>query len=250
MRFGPMRDWWTDLRGAIGFLTILPVGSGFAFRPERMGCFFPVVGLLLGIVVAGVDAAARCLWPEPVAALIVVLSLVLLTGALHVDGLADAGDGLFSHRSREQALAIMKDSRVGVMGVVCLISVLALKWGAVWALDENRFLALTLVPAYSRLGMLAGMQWLPYGRPEGGTGAGFCVSSSMARMFWPAGLLFPLSLLLGWLAIGLNLVFVLACAGILFLYSRIIGCITGDTLGAMNEVLETVLLLYLAVHVG
>lgn len=244
-----MRDWWTDLRGAIGFLTILPVGSGFAFRPERMGCFFPVVGLLLGIVVAGVDAVVRSLWPEPVAALMVILSLVLLTGALHVDGLADAGDGLFSHRSREQVLAIMKDSRVGVMGVVCMVSVLALKWGAVWALDGNRFLALILVPAYSRLGMLSGMQWLPYGRPEGGTGAGFCVPSSMGRKFWSAGLLVPLSLILGWQGAGLNLVFVMSCAGILLMYSRIIGCITGDTLGAMNEVLETVLFLYLAAQV-
>ena len=245
----PGHNWCIDLRGALGFLTVLPVGSAPVFRPERMSGYFPVVGLLLGLVAAGVDAAARFVWPDPLAAMVVVLSLVVLTGALHVDGLADAGDGLFSHRSREQILAIMKDSRVGVMGVVCLVAVLALKWGAVLALPENRFLALVLVPAYSRLGMLAGMRWLPYGRPEGGTGAGFCVPCAFGRMFWGAGLLIPLSLGLGWPGVGLNIVFVLVCAGMLALYSRIIGCITGDTLGAMNEVLETALLLFLAVQV-
>jgi adenosylcobinamide-GDP ribazoletransferase len=214
-----------------------------------MAGFFPLVGLFVGLIVAGVDWMARLLWPDPLAAAIVVLTLVGITGALHADGLADAGDGLFSHRSREQVLAIMKDSRVGVMGVVCLIGVFALKWGAVQALSADRFLALVLVPAYSRLGMLAGMRWLPYGRPEGGTGAPFCGPAPSGRMFWSAGLLLPVSLLLGWQGLALNLVFVSSCAGILFLYSRIIGCITGDTLGAMNEVLEAVLWLFLAVQV-
>lgn len=244
-----MRAWLADFRGAVSFLTVLPAGSGTLFRPERMSGFFPVVGLLLGLIVAGVDMLARFLWPAPLAALVVVLALIVLTGALHVDGLADAGDGLFSHRSREQILAIMKDSRVGVMGVVCLAGILGLKWGGVWALPQERFLALILIPAYSRLGMLAGMRWLPYGRPEGGTGAPFCVPSSQGRMFWSALVLIPLSLLLGWQGVGLNVVFVLACAGILAFYSRVVGCITGDTLGAMNEILETVLLLYLAVQI-
>jgi adenosylcobinamide-GDP ribazoletransferase len=244
-----MRAWLADFRGAVGFLTVLPVGPGASFRPERMSGFFPVVGLLLGLIVAGVDILARFLWPDPLAAIVVVLAWIVLTGALHVDGLADAGDGLFSHRSREQILAIMKDSRVGVMGVVCLAGILGLKWGGLWALPQERFLALVLIPAYSRLGMLAGMRWLPYGRPEGGTGAPFCVPSSPGRMFWSALVLIPLSLLLGWEGVGLNVVFAVACAGILAFYSRVVGCITGDTLGAMNEILETVLLLYLAIQI-
>jgi len=144
-----MRAWLADFRGAVGFLTVLPVGPGASFRPERMSGFFPVVGLLLGLIVAGVDILARFLWPDPLAALVVVLAWIVLTGALHVDGLADAGDGLFSHRSREQILAIMKDSRVGVMGVVCLAGILGLKWGGLWALPQERFLALILIPAYS-----------------------------------------------------------------------------------------------------
>jgi len=61
--------------------------------------------------------------------------------------------------------------------------------------------------------------------------------------------LIPLSLLLGWEGVGLNVVFAVACAGILAFYSRVVGCITGDTLGAMNEILETVLLLYLAIQI-
>ncbi len=243
-----LREGLADFWGAVAFLTILPT-AGARFRPERMVGFFPVVGLLLGIIVAGLDVLARFLWSEPLAAMIVVLAFILLTGALHVDGLADAGDGLFSHRTRERILQIMKDSRVGVMGVVCMIGVLALKWGGVLALSEDRFLALVLIPAYSRLGMLAGMRWLPYGRPEGGTGAPFCVPNSKMCMFWSTGLLVPLSIFLGWKGVVLNVFFVVACAGILSMYSRVIGCITGDTLGAMNEVLEAGLLLFLAIQV-
>jgi adenosylcobinamide-GDP ribazoletransferase len=243
-----LREELADFWSAVAFLTILPTAEA-RFRPERMVGFFPVVGLLLGIIVAGLDVLARFLWSEPLAAVIVVLAFVFLTGALHVDGLADAGDGLFSHRSRERILEIMKDSRVGVMGVVCLIGVLALKWGGVLALSEDRFLALVLIPAYSRLGMLAGMRWLPYGRPEGGTGAPFCGLNSRLRMFWSTFLLVPLSIFLGWKGVVLNMFFVVACAGILSMYSRIIGCITGDTLGAMNEVLEAGLLLFLALQV-
>jgi len=243
-----LREGLADFWSAVAFLTILPT-AGARFRPERMVGFFPVVGLLLGIIVAGLDVLARFLWSEPLAAMIVVLAFILLTGALHVDGLADAGDGLFSHRTRERILQIMKDSRVGVMGVVCMIGILALKWGGVLALSEDRFLALVLIPAYSRLGMLAGMRWLPYGRPEGGTGAPFCVPNSKLSMFWSTVLLVPLSIFLGWKGVVLNVFFVVACAGILSMYSRLIGCITGDTLGAMNEVLEAGLLLFLALQV-
>ena len=240
---------WTDFRGALAFLTTLPAG-GVQFRPERMSGYFPLVGLVLGSILVGVDWVARFLWPEPLAALVVVLALVLLTGALHADGLADAGDGLFSHRSREQILAIMKDSRVGVMGVVTLVGVMALKWGAVFALPhQERLWILILVPAYSRLGMLVGMRLLPYGRPEGGTGALFCVPVPLRRMFWSAGLLVPLSMLLGWQGLVMNAVFAAVCAGIMLFYSRILGCITGDTLGAMNEILEAGLLLVMAVQI-
>ncbi|MDZ7759367.1 MAG: adenosylcobinamide-GDP ribazoletransferase [Desulfovermiculus sp.] len=245
---GSLRDRLADFWGAVGFLTILPTGAA-RFRPERMVGFFPLVGLFVGGIVAGVDFVARFVWPEPLVAVLVVLVFILLTGALHVDGLADAGDGLFSHRSRERILEIMKDSRVGVMGVVSLMGVLALKWGGVLALSEDRLLALVLVPGYSRLGMLVGMRWLPYGRPEGGTGAPFCVPNSLRSMYWSVGILLPLSLLLGWKGVALNVFFAVACAGILALYSRVIGCITGDTLGAMNEVLEAGLLLFLAVKV-
>jgi adenosylcobinamide-GDP ribazoletransferase len=229
-------------------MTSLPLGpwGGDAFEPEGLGPYFPLVGLVLGVALALGDWVFLSLWAAPVAAWLDVVLLILLTGALHLDGLGDAADGLFSHRSRAEILEIMKDTRVGVMGLVSVVAVLGVKWGGILGLDHARWLALVLVPGYSRCGLLLAMRFLPYGRPEGGLGRDFCRKLPGWRSFWGLGLLVACSLFLGWGALVLNVAF----AGLTFLslwfYSRRIGCITGDTLGAMNEVLEAGLFLALA----
>jgi adenosylcobinamide-GDP ribazoletransferase len=141
----------------------------------------------------------------------------------------------------------MKDSRIGVMGLVTILAVLGMKWAGMSELNSQRWLALCLVPAYSRAGMLVGMRVLPYGRPEGGTGLGFCDPGLPLKTYWVLPLLVVLSLFLGWQSLVVNGLFVLTTTALLWFYARKIGCITGDTLGAMNEVLEAVLFLGLAV---
>jgi adenosylcobinamide-GDP ribazoletransferase len=238
------------LLSAVGFLTILSGGKRTAFDPAAMMPFFPVVGLILGGVVALFDRIALGLWPGPVAALLDTLLLVVLTGALHLDGLGDTADGLFSHRPREQALEIMKDSRIGVMGLVAVVFALALKWAGLSALEVHRSLLLILVPAYARAGMLFAIRCLPYGRPEGGTGRDFFGTALNWRDFWAVFTLVLLSLVMGAVALRLLAGFAAITAGLILFYRKRMGCVTGDMLGAMSETIEAGLFLLAAAGAG
>jgi adenosylcobinamide-GDP ribazoletransferase len=209
--------------------------------------FFPVVGLSLGLLTALFDQLATAIWSRPVASLLDVLFLAVVTGAFHLDGLGDSADGLLGQRSKEKALTIMKDSRLGTMGLVAIVFGLALKWAGIAGLDGNRALLLIIVPAYARASMLFGMRFLEYGRAAGGTGVDFFKNKLEWTAFW--GLTAPvmLSVFLGWTAFWLNLSFVALTAVLIWYYKRRVGCITGDMLGAMAEILEAGLFLLISI---
>ena len=235
-----------NLIAALQFITILPLGKARSFEPPKMVPYFPLVGILLGLLLALFDTLIAKIWTPPVVALLDVILLAVLTGAFHLDGLGDTADGLFSPRSKDQALEIMKDSRIGVMGLIAILFGLALKWGGILNLDANRSLLLIIVPAYARAGILFGMQFLDYGRTDG-TGLPFFKESLKWTTHW--GLLIPvgLSFLLGWKAIWLNLMFAVIVGAILLFYRKRMGCITGDMLGAMTEVTEAGLFLMMSI---
>ena len=228
---------------AIQFITILPVGRADTFEPTKMIPYFPAVGLFLGMLTAFFDHLTTALWSRPVASLLDILFLAVITGAFHLDGLGDSADGLLGQRPKEKALTIMKDSRLGTMGLVAIVFGLALKWAGISGLDANRTLLLVIVPAYARAGMLFGMRFLEYGRPDGGTGVDFFKSKLAWTAFW--GLTAPvvMSVFLGWTAFWLNLSFVTLTTLLIWYYKRRVGCITGDMLGAMAEILESSLFL-------
>jgi adenosylcobinamide-GDP ribazoletransferase len=232
---------------AIQFITIIPVGRADTFEPPKMIPYFPLVGLSLGMLTALFDQLATAFWNRPVVSLLDVLFLAVLTGAFHLDGLGDSADGLLGQRSIEKALTIMKDSRLGTMGLVAIVFGLALKWAGIAGLDTNRALLLIIVPAYARAGMLFGMRFLKYGRPGGGTGTDFFKSKLEWTAFWGLTVPVVLSVFLGWTAIWLNLSFVALTAVLIWYYKRRVGCITGDMLGAMAEILESGLFLLVSI---
>ena len=236
------------LISAIKFITILPLGKTIIYDPKGMVPFFPVVGIILGAFVSIFDQGVSRLWPGSVAAILDVIFLVVLTGAFHLDGLGDTADGLLGHRSREKALEVMKDSRIGVMGLVAIICGLSIKWGGIMNLGVHRSLLLVIIPAYARGSMLFGMRFLEYGRPDGGTGYDFFDNTLNFYTFW--GLLIPiaLSFFIGWRGIWLIFIFVLTSAAIILFYKKRMGCITGDMLGAMTEITES--MLFLLVSIG
>jgi adenosylcobinamide-GDP ribazoletransferase len=234
-----------NLISALQFITILPLGKTESFDPPKMVPYFPLVGILLGLMVALFDSVVLRMWPPPVVALLDVMLLAVLTAAFHIDGLGDTADGLLGPRSRDKALEIMKDSRIGTMGLVAILFGLALKWGGLANLNAHRSILLIIIPAYARTTILFGMRYLPYGRPDG-TGKPFFSEKISLKHFW--GLILPigLSLLLGFKAIWLNLAFVIILAMILLFYKKRMGCITGDMLGAMVEITEAGLFLMIS----
>ncbi len=234
------------LAAAFQFITALPMGRATHYDPRGMIAYFPLVGLILGIGLAAVDAAAGVLFRPGAMAVVDMVYLVLVTGALHLDGLGDTADGLMGHHDRDRALAIMKDSRIGAMGLVAVVCCLAVKWAGLSGIAHHRRLALVVIPALSRAGMIAGIHRLPYGRPGGGTG--FDLFESPITRADYAWVLVPALLALAMGVRGLALLAAAAAtaAGIIAWYRRRIGCITGDMLGAMTEVAEAVLFLIAA----
>jgi adenosylcobinamide-GDP ribazoletransferase len=236
-----------SLIAALQFLTIIPFGKSAIYEPKGMVPFFPIVGLIIGLLVSVFDQIALIIWPVQTTSILDVVLLAVLTAALHIDGLGDTADGLMGHHSREKALEIMKDSRIGVMGLVAIVCSLAVKWGGIMNLHEHRMLLLMIVPAYSRSAMIFGIRFLEYGRPDGGTGYDlFDKPITLSAFQW---LLIPVvvSISLGWKGTWLNIIFALMTAIIILYYKKRMGCITGDMLGAMTEVIESLLFLFASI---
>lgn len=238
----------TDLRSAILFITILPAGKNVAYSPVGMIRFFPVIGMILGGLLLLFDVCISHLWPPLVVAVLDVLFLIMVTGAFHLDGLGDAADGLFSHRSKERALEIMKDSRTGMMGLVAIFCVLAVKIAGIYSVKTSgsTFQVLTLlliIPSYSRASMLFGIRFLDYGRKETGTGLDLFQKAIGLKDFSFVLIPVVISLFLGYKGLILNLAFLSTLVLVLGFYKRKLGCITGDMLGAMTEINEAVLFL-------
>ncbi|MBU1340018.1 MAG: adenosylcobinamide-GDP ribazoletransferase, partial [Proteobacteria bacterium] len=156
-----MKQFFTDLRSAILFITILPAGKNVAYSPLGMIKFFPVVGLIIGGLLLIVDVISSHLWSPFVVAILDVLFLVVVTGAFHLDGLGDTADGMFSHRPKERVLEIMKDSRTGMMGLVAVFCTLAVKTAGIYSIKTigtpfQTLALLLIIPAYSRSAMIVG----------------------------------------------------------------------------------------------
>lgn len=238
------------LIAALQFLTIIPLGKSVIYDPKGMVPLFPVVGIIIGGLLTIFDHVNLKFWPEPVTAVLDVIFLVVITAALHLDGLGDTADGLMGHRSREKALMIMKDSRIGVMGLVAIVCILAVKWGGIMHLNANRMLLLVIVPAFSRSAMIFGIRFLEYGRPEGGTGYDFFGEPLKWSAFQWMLIPITLSIFLGWKGLWLNFIFAVLIITIIFYYKKRMGCITGDMLGAMTEVTEALLFLLVSISVN
>jgi adenosylcobinamide-GDP ribazoletransferase len=232
---------------SIQFLTILPCGTANSFDARRTIPFFPLCGLLIGGLLVAVDTAASFCWKRPVVAVIDVLVLVVISGALHLDGLADTADGLYGRRTPERALSIMKDSRIGAIGMVTVVCCLAVKWAGLSSLRVHRLYGLLLIPAFARASVLFAIRWLPYGRPDGGTGRAFFEQPLQMKDFWGVALLSAMACMLsGWQALWILSGFAALVLLVLLYYRRKINCITGDMLGALIEIQEAGLFLLLS----
>ena len=240
--------WLHNAATAVIFLTRLPVPWTVPDVPDRIHrCtpWFPAVGVLVGGIGALAWWLASLLWPPVIAALAAVAATALVTGAFHEDGLADTFDGLGGSPDREQALGIMKDSRVGSYGVIALVLVLAGRVAALTALGGAAPAALVGAHALARCSSLPPIRWLNYARREGGTGKPFAGGITLNGLIIALGgtalltvLLFGNAAVVTWIAGTVGAGFIVAWSR-----ARLDG-ITGDTLGAANQIAE--LAVYLA----
>lgn len=231
---------------ALQFLSILPIRTQFeTVEIGRSTPFFPIVGLLIGGTVAVLDHFLfNAYFPPAVSSVLSVAALAAVSGGLHLDGLADTADGFLSSRPKERILEIMRDSRIGTMGAIALIAILGLKVAALAsALDPLRWRALVLAPLAGRCMLVVAMSRAPYARPGGGLAGVFLEN----RKVWHV--LCALIILTGTAYALTNWRGLLIAAGCVVVattfsaYSRRkIGGITGDTLGAVCEIVETFVL--------
>lgn len=243
------RGEWERLICAVQFLTRLPTPPPRFHAPDAVGRsarYFPFAGQLVGLISGLVLIAAARIWTGWLPALLAVAAGILVTGGLHEDGLADTADGLGGGRTRERRLAIMKDSTIGVFGVLAVGLVLAAKIGALSALPPwTAAAALILVHGLARAACVAAMAVLPYAGSASAAKEGQPVRPS-ATVAAVAILLaaWPLAFAPGW---SLALLAGAAAAALPAIAAhRLIGGRTGDILGAVEQMFEVGFLLGLA----
>ncbi len=210
--------------------------------------WFPLGGALVGAVGAGVVLLSVKEWPSSVAAMLGLMAMAVLTGGLHLDGFSDTVDGLAAWKNPESTLQIMKDSRIGALGAVALFFLLGLKWLSIRSIPTNDlWRVLLLVGALSRWAMVLSAQWFPYVPGKAGIGR----LATEVRSMKTVGVASLFTLGLGLWAVGPAMgIFTMAVTGIILgllnqLFLWRLGGITGDTLGAVNEAVEVILLLCL-----
>ncbi|MFN8457954.1 MAG: adenosylcobinamide-GDP ribazoletransferase [Anaerolineae bacterium] len=237
----------TDFALAWRLLTVIPLPfiPVDYNRPAGFGAaYYPLVGLVLGMLLAGADGLLSAWLPAGLAAALLLALWAGLTGLLHLDGFMDCCDGLLPPREAGRRLEIMKDSRVGAFGVAGTILLLLLKFNALLALSwPLRGPALVVTPVLARWGMTWAMARYPLARREG-VGVYF-----VAGLGWPqvaVASLIALAVSLGfvgwWGLLLLGLAWLTMTLIALFAVARING-LTGDVYGAIGEVTETILLL-------
>jgi adenosylcobinamide-GDP ribazoletransferase len=229
-----------SLLAALSFLTRLPAGRRVPFDAKqvaRAAGWFPLIGIFLGAVYALAAAILRPHLPFALIAVMLIALDALLTGALHLDGLADTADGFGGGQGREDVLRIMRDHNIGSYGATALILCIALKAIAFTILLQREYWvpALILTPALGRWSLLLLPRALPYARPT----PSVIQEMGKAPLFWGTG---TIAVALGaaqfwrvWAAAATVLIVTLAFG---FYCRRMIAGITGDTLGANLELCE------------
>ncbi len=233
---------------AISFLTVIPAyGNRLADDKEMAGslAFYPLVGFIIGALLAAVAYLCHWLSLGMGGTALVIVFWIILTGGLHMDGLMDTADGMFSGKERERKLEIMRDSRVGAMGAIALAALLILKLSFLSTLDYPELLwVLMISPAFGRCMMIISIYCFPYARSGPGLGKSFAEQAS-----WVHILIAAATLLLGtFLLVGSNGLIILGLAAlplalIVTWLARQLGGLTGDTYGAICELSETLILI-------
>lgn len=238
-----------EVRIAVQFLTRIPVGSP-AYREGDLRAAtgaFPLVGLLVAAIVIAVRWLAGLALPDVAATVLAIAAGALATGAFHEDGLADTFDGLWGGATPEDRLAIMRDSRLGTYGTFALVVAFALRLALLAPLGLGAFAAAVVAGAVlGRASSLPLLRWMPAATGSSAALAGSPTGGSLAVAAVTVALTLAVAVgPWGWLPLVVAAVVARGCAAVI--HAKL-GGITGDVLGAANEVSVTVALAVLAIR--
>ena len=239
-----------SLLTALKFLTIIPLPYRRGDRPEEIGrsvVYFPVVGLLIGLALAGLNWLLGLFLPAGIVNALLIAALVGISGALHLDGFVDTCDGLGGHKPAEKRWEVMRDSRVGAFGVVGVVLLLLVKFAALNNIPPALFTAgLIIMPVLSRWAMVYALFAYSYARDEG---LGKEIKQAVNRLRFSLATVLTLAIVIGagwWQGIasyvpaGLALMAAVWVIIILMAayFKKMFSGLTGDTYGAINEAAE------------
>lgn len=237
---------------ALQFLTIIRIPWRREVQPEELGRsvgYFPVVGLIIGLILAGLNWLFALILPSSVANALLIVSLVILSGALHLDGFVNTCDGIAGHKTVEARREVMPDIRAGGFGIIGVVLLLLVKYVSLNSIPEILLMTtLVLMPVLGRWAMAYAIFIYPYARPSG-LGKAFKQGTSWPRFtmatiiaFVIAVALIPLLQLTG-LAVMFG-VWIITIVLAAYFKSKFSG-LTGDNYGALNEVAEVAVLIFI-----
>ncbi len=227
------------------FLTTMPPVLKRPFTSQELGqsvAFFPLIGLILGLILAAANYGLAFLFPVTVRAVLLLVLWVLLTGVLHLDGFLDACDGLFGGFTPEKRLHIMRDEAVGAYALAGGVLLILLKYTALTAVPQQT-IPLILAPTLGRWAIALSLVRYPYARKEGLGRTMKDMASHRELIIATATAVLVALFIGGWLGlIALLMVLLIVLLGARFVMRRIPG-MTGDIYGMMCELSETAVLL-------
>lgn len=236
------------LRRALGFLTVYPLRASDTWTPEALGnsmAYYPVAGLLIGLALWVLYLLLSALFAQAVVPVLLLGGLTLMIGGVHVDGLASTINGLNGSHNREEALTLFKDAHVGPIAVVSVMLILLLKYVCLSIIPFDSMLpTLILMATLSRYSMAQLACFSPYAHASGGLGEPFV--PGVRQDHFRTALLFTLLIVLfcgRTPGIMIGSMVSLATLGYQRYFRKRLGGITGDILGATNEVNEALTLL-------
>jgi adenosylcobinamide-GDP ribazoletransferase len=239
---------------AIQLLTSIPVRVKRDLTTKQLGratAWFPLVGLGIGGILAGLNWVFNLILPPSVTNILLIIALVIITGAMHLDGLSDTCDGIGGHKTVEERWKVMHDSRVGAFGVVGIVLILLAQYVALSNVPAEKMTPVLLfMPVVSRWAMVYAIFSYPYARPTG-LGKAYKEATGWVQlaiatviMLGIAGGLYPIFNISGFLLFGGVLIITTALA---FYFKYKFAGLTGDTYGAINEVAEVMALIFVII---
>ena len=237
-------------------MTIIPLPGQREASPEELGrsiVYFPLVGVIIGLILVGLNWLLGLLLPLALTNVLLVVSLVAVSGALHLDGLVDTCDGLAGGKTVEERWRVMDDSRAGGFGIIGICCLLLVKYVALNNLPARWLMpTLVLMPLLSRWAMVYALFAYPYAKPSG-LGKVFKQGASRLRFVVATVITLVAAAVLAQLAgfIIMLAIWVIAPAVATYLKGKF-GGLTGDTYGAINEIAEVcvLILVCLLAHLG